>query len=362
MMKICLLGNSDSIHLQNWSRWFVNRGYDVHLITTGTTKIQGVTLHRLKKTKSPINYFLRIIKTIQIIRRLDPHVINAHYISGTETFAAALSHYHPFIVSAWGSDIARDPNKSWVLKTEVKYILRQADIVHIGDEHGKQRLAKLGCEEHKIFILPWGVEIDKFRSSVISLEKKTKYVVLSVNPWFPNRNIDILLRAIPTVIKKIKDIKFLFIGGGSLEQELKTLAKQLAIQKYIEFVGKISHEEIPKYFSISDLLIDTSIIKDDAGSGIGVANMEAMAYGIPLLLGERGYLKKAGKSLKDESWYCSIVYDAEKPEDLGEKILILLNNEFLRRKISEQEMKIAHEIGDWNKNMEKMEQIMLGGR
>ena len=72
------------------------------------------------------------------------------------------------------------------------------------------------------------------------------------------------------------------------------------------------------------------------------------------LLSEREYLKNIGKSLRDESWYCSLVYEPGDPKDLGKKILELLKDESLRKKIAEQEKKIAHEIGDWNKNMEKI--------
>jgi glycosyltransferase involved in cell wall biosynthesis len=361
-MKICLVGNSNSIHMQRWSRWFFEHGHDVHLITNGTTEIKGITIHYIKKTKGLINYFLRIIRTIKIIRGLKPQVVNAHFASSTETFAAALSNYHPLIVSTWGSDIAIDPEKSLIFKIEVKYVLKKADIVHTGDEFGKARLIQLGCNKHKIFIMPWGADLNLFNLNIEPFEKISKYVVLCVSPWYPNRNPFILLNAIPYVINKIKDIKFIFIGEGPEEQNLKSMAKKLDIEDYVVFAGKIPHKEMPKYFSISDILVDTDVIKDNAGAGIGVTNIEAMACGVPILLSEREYLIKAGKSLRDEPWYCSLVYEPGDPKDLSKKIIMLINDKALRKKISDREVKIAHEIGDWNKNMEKMEQIMLNLR
>lgn len=361
MMKICLLGNSDSIHLQRWSGWFVNRGYEVHLITTGTTKIQGVTIHPLIRTKNPINYFLRIIKTIRIIRRLKPHIVNAHYASSTETFAAALSHRHPFIVIAWGSDITRDPDRSRILKTEVKYVLRQADIVHTGDQFGKERLIQLGCNEHKIVIQPWGVEVELFNKITFS-KKPNKYIVLNANKWEPYHHIDVLIKAIPTVVKQVKDITFILLGGGTQEAELKALTKTYGIENHVNFIGRIPHQQIPNYLFNTDILVDTDIIGNNSGVGIGVTNMEAMICGVPILLSEREYLRNVGKSLRDESWYCSLIYEPGDSKDLSKKILELLRDESLRKKIAEQEKKIAHEIGDWKKNMEKMEQIMLDGR
>jgi L-malate glycosyltransferase len=362
MTKICLIGNSDSTHIQRWSDWFVNRGYEVHLITTGTKKIQKVTMHLLKKNKNPLNYFLRILRTIRIIRKLKPDIINGHYLSSTETFAAALSHYHPFIVSAWGSDIAIDPDKSWVFKTEVKYVLRQADLVHTGDQFGKNRLIQLGCNEEKIFIIPWGVDFELFRTNTKCLEKSSKYVVLCACPWVPNRNPKVLLHAIPYVIKELKEITFIFLGGGSLEDELKATAKDLGIEDVVLFVGRIPHEEIPIYLSTADLLVDTDIVGNNSGAGIGVTNLEAMICGVPILLSEREYLRNIGGSLLNESWYCSLIYEPGDSIDLSKKILQLLRDESLRKEIAEREMKIARAIGDWNKNMEKMEQIMFNRR
>jgi len=361
MPKICFIGNSDSIHLQRWSRWFVNRGYDVHLITPGKTKIEGVSIKYLKKTKSPLNYFLRIIRTIRILRKIKPQVIIAHYASGTETFAAALSHRHPFIVIAWGSDIAIDTEKSKILKTEVKYVLRMADIVHTGDQFGKERLMQLGCDEQKIFVQPWGVDVEIFEKKIIT-KKPCKFVILSANRWEPSHHVDVLIKAIPSVVKEKEDTQFILLGGGLQEDELKILSQTLGVEKHIHFIGHIDHQEIPQYLFNTDILVDTDIVGNNAGAGIGVINLEAMICGVPILLSEREYLKNRGKSLRNESWYCSLIYQPGDSRDLSKKILELLNDESLRKKISEEEKKIAYEIGDWNKNMEKLEKIMLNRR
>ena len=81
-------------------------------------------------------------------------------------------------------------------KLEVKYVLRQADIVHTGDEFGKERLLQLGCDEHKIIIQPWGVDVEFF-NEIPLLKKQTKYVVLSANKWEPDHHVDVLIKAVP---------------------------------------------------------------------------------------------------------------------------------------------------------------------
>jgi glycosyltransferase involved in cell wall biosynthesis len=292
---------------------------------------------------------------------LKPQVVNAHYASGTETFAAALSRYHPFVISVWGSDIARDPEKSYVFKKTVTYVLKHADVVHTGDEFGKERLQQLGCRNDQIFINPLGVELKLFTSKIPG-EKTSKYVILNANKWEPEHHVDVLIKAVSQVVKEITDITCVLLGGGPQERELKALAKTLGIEHHIVFIGRIPHEEMPENLAGADILVDTDIIGNNAGAGIGVTNMEAMVCGIPILLSEREYLRNVGKSLRDESWYCSLIYEPGDSNDLSKKLLILLKDESLRKKIGDKEMKIAREIGDWNKNMEKIEQIMLNKR
>jgi len=358
-MKICVLGGSHLGHIQRWCQWFAQRGHKTILISTGKTQIKDVDIFHLNKKRGYFNVFFRIIKTIRFIHKLKPDIINAHYAVGTETIAAALSLYHPFVVSVWGSDISIDPEKSPLYKILVKFVIHQADLIHTGDEYGKERLIELGCNEKKIIVQLWGIDLKLFQTDITPLEKQKKFLILSANNWFRYRNVDILLKAIPTVIKEIKDISFLFIGEGPLENELKNLALQLDIQDYVIFRGKIPHADMPKYLVSSDIVVDTDKVSDNAGGGIGVTNLEAMACGVPLLLGERKYLKKVGKSLQDEPWYCSVVYDPTDPQDLGKKIIMLLKDENMRKKISEKETQIAWEIGDWNKTMETIEQTFL---
>ena len=168
-MKICFIGSTKSLHMQGFAKWFVDRGHEVHLITTGTEKILGTQIYHLKRKKGFLNAFIRVIKTIRLIWRLKPDIVNAHYISGTETIAAALSNYSPLILYAWGSDIAIDPEKSIFHKIIIKFVIRRADKIFTGDEYGKQRLMELGCDEKKIFIVPWGTDFMYLKLNIYSI-------------------------------------------------------------------------------------------------------------------------------------------------------------------------------------------------
>lgn len=363
-MKICFVGSAQSIHMQRWAKWFVDKGYETHLITSSLGEIDGVKVHLIGngKENSPFNFVRKIIQTRKLVRKIKPDILHAHYVFGPGTFGV-FAGYHPFIVSVWGSDIVTDFKKSIFHKLVITHSLKRADIIHVGDSHTRERLIHNGVKKNKIFIQPWGIDINSFNPNVRSEELRKelnveKYMVLSTNPWSSIRNVDVLVKAIPPVVKEINDVKFVLLGGGPLEGELKALARTLGIEKHIVFVERVPHKEMPKYLASSDILVDTANTGMEAGGGIGVANMEAMGCGVPLLLEERAYLKGKGQSLIDEYWYCSLVYEQWNSRDLSEKIIMLLTDEKMRREIGDKEIEIAKSIGDWNKNMENMEKLM----
>lgn len=97
------------------------------------------------------------------------------------------------ILSAWGSDIATDPEKPRILRFFVKFTLKKADLVHTCDEVGMSRLIELGCDRAKIFVQHWGVDTNLFSPQARSPSlRKTlgincTYSVIMTRKWFNHR-------------------------------------------------------------------------------------------------------------------------------------------------------------------------------
>jgi glycosyltransferase involved in cell wall biosynthesis len=296
-----------------------------------------------------------MFQTKKIIRKIQPDILHAHYIFGYGDFAA-FANYHPFIVSVWGTDISAEPQKSLFKKFLVKYALKKADIIHVWDEHSKRRLEELNVNSDKTIIKPWSIDLNFFNPNNYSneLRKKLgieKYMVICTRQWSDKYNIERLILAIPNVIKNLSGVTFVFIGGGPLEEKIKKFSKDLGIMDNIKFVGKVPYKEMPTYISSADLLVDTRSPKV-AGGGIGIANLEAMASGVPILLAERGYLSEKGMKLSDEEWFFGEVYNPYKKGDLSNKIVALLKDKRKREDIFNNQLKSLQRIGDWNEKME----------
>ncbi|KKP80407.1 MAG: Glycosyltransferase, partial [Parcubacteria group bacterium GW2011_GWB1_35_5] len=84
-----------------------------------------------------------------------------------------------------------------------------------------------------------------------------------------------VIKALP---KLPKNIKFVILGEGYLEKELKELAIKLNVSNRIIFKGFVEHPVLNKYLKASDIFIRTS-----RSEGQGISFLEAMACKLPVI-------------------------------------------------------------------------------
>ena len=86
-MKLCFIGDAESIHTQRWVRWFAD-DHDVSVIaTTGDESLADLTAATL-----PASATLRLAASVRAVRRtlrsLQPDIVHAHFINEAGWFAA----------------------------------------------------------------------------------------------------------------------------------------------------------------------------------------------------------------------------------------------------------------------------------
>ena len=344
-MKICLIGDMRSIHFRRWINWLIKREHRVYVITDYPREMKDVKIYGIKRKNGGIfNIISDMLETKKIVRKIKPDILHAHYIAGYGTFAA-FTNYHPFIVSAWGSDILIAPKRSIFQKMAVKYAIKRADVVHIENEIEHNIIKKLGGKGKRMIVAPFGVDVNKFTPE--KRNKKDGHVVISTRNLEKIYDIQTLIRAIPEVIKKIPDTKFVVAGSGKLKNELITLAKKLNVEKHVNFLGQISHDELSKYLANSEVYVSTSL-----SDTISVSLLEAMASGVVPVVTDI-----EGNRILIKDGYNGFLFPPSNEKLLAEKIIILLQNINLRKKIGEINRKIVIERYDWDKNMKKIEKL-----
>jgi glycosyltransferase involved in cell wall biosynthesis len=359
-MKILYIADSTSIHTQRWLDYFLKKDFEIHMITLGrkTYKIKGVN-HVANFDKFYYNSIFcvsALYLTRKIINEIRPQVLHAHFVH-QYGWLAALSKFHPFIMTAWGTDILNLPRASRLRigKYLTTYTLRTADVLTATSEYLKREMIKLGAKEEKVHVIYWGVDIDNFRPNVdtAALRKELKIssqqpVVLSNRNQIPLYNNDIVIKAMCRVLKRIPQaVLILQNSGGDLENQLKCLAKEVGIETAVRFLPHFPHHELPALYAMADVYV--SVPSWDAGP---VSLKEAMICGaVPIISAVAGPMEW----VKDE--VNGRVIPVGGVEILADAICDLIDNPSQRERFNRYNLRLITEKADHNKLMAQMETV-----
>jgi glycosyltransferase involved in cell wall biosynthesis len=370
-MKLCFLAQANSNHTRRWVEYFAKE-HEIDLITLSYTKKEdtfvpeevytkmNVRVHKVSK-RMPFLLFAPF-KIRRLIKKIKPDIVHAHYVT-QYGFCGAFSGFHPLIVSPWGSDIAVDPDKSIWKRWLVEYALKEADAVSAGNEVWKSRLMGLKCSKDKITPLRYAsVNTNEFHPSkrLDSLRKslgaENDFLVLNARPLTPLYHVDVFIHAIPLVVEKIPNVKFIILyGKGQMKHQLEERAQKLNVEDNILWMRRVPHSKMPEYLASVDLIVDTFVNVAnnkviDKGNGIGVVTLEAMACATSQILPD-------SIEVKSGDLYQGLTYRPLEYQDLAEKIVELLQNEKLRKQIGNKSRNAAIEIVDDNVVMRKWEEL-----
>lgn len=134
-----------------------------------------------------------------------------------------------------------------------------------------------------IHIIPSGIEVERFYRENLDKKvieqikkdvgiKRSDRVLIYLGRIGPEKSIDFLVKAMPKIIKKNKDIKLLIVGPGPEEDNLKKLAKKLDIEKHVIFTGGVHWDDVPYYYACGEILVNASTYETQ-----GLTMVEGMA-------------------------------------------------------------------------------------
>ncbi|MCX6719939.1 MAG: glycosyltransferase [Candidatus Staskawiczbacteria bacterium] len=310
-------------------------------------KIDGVFFYRISKP-FPANFF----ELRKIVKNVNPDIFHAHY-AGVNGFLASLVRIHPFVVTAWGSDVLI-AGKSLFKKYFVKYALNKADLVTCDAKHMQSAMVKLGVDSSKIRIIYFGVDVLKFSPGEKNKKLQNKLnifncpAVISLRSLEPVYNIETLINAIPLVLKEVPETKFLIAGRGSEAKTLKNLAESLQVLDSIIFIDWITQDELPEYLRTADVYVSTSL----SDAGIASSTAEAMSCGLPPIITDFADNKEWVKNGEN-----GFLMPLKGSKFLAEKINYLLKNPTERVKLGNNARKMIEGKNNYYREMEKMEKL-----
>lgn len=268
----------------------------------------------------------------------------------------------PYIIYLHGVDLF-EPQKSQIKKKLALLVLKNASKIIANSEFLKNEVIKLGIKEKNIFVVNPGINYKKFiysREKIENLRKKynlfDKKIIFTLGRIIPRKGQDMVIKALPKVIKKIPNVIYLIGGDGEYKKELEKLVSKLNLERKVIFLGSISDVEDTKacYFYLSDVFaMPTREIKREKDvESFGIVYLEASACGKPVIGGRSGGAAEAvidGKT--------GFLVKGANVDEIARAIIKLLLDEKQAKYLGDEGKKRAEKF-DWKNQVKKLQEAI----
>ena len=353
-MKICFLAGADSIHSYRWVKFFADQGHAVDWISLAALEfppVQGISFHRIRpRGNGALTFLGAVLEVRRLVKQIAPDILHAHYVGGYGLMGA-LTRLHPFVATAWGSDVLF-AGKSRIRGPFVKHVLRSADLITCDADHMITAMEALGADRAKMRIIYFGIDTARFRPAPQDADLRKRLgggdgpLVISLRNFHPVYDLETLIKAVPEVLRRVPNAVFVIVGTGPQEGMLKDLAASLGVSQQVRFLGRVENAQLPTYLSSMDVYVSTSL----SDAGIAASTAEAMACGLPVVITDSG---ENQKWLEDgEGGY---IVPTRDPEALADKVAFLLENPEIRPRCGEVNRRTIEVRNDYYREMARME-------
>ena len=139
------------------------------------------------------------------------------------------------------------------------------------------------------------------------------------------------------------------VGDGNLRPEYEALARELKIEKQVEFTGKLGGSDLVRQFQNADLFVLPSINSNEA---FGIVLTEALACGVPVIASDLPGVRRVFTDHQE-----GLLITPGSVQDLKKKIEFILNNEELRRTMAVSARRLAEEKYDLSVMGHRLEEL-----
>lgn len=280
-------------------------------------------LQHLVRSVKPIEDLRAIFEIRALIKREHPDTIHlnsskAGIIGSLATIGLA---YKPKVIYTVHGWVFLEPLPRFT-RTMYKFLERYTasfkDQIIVLSETEKKIGLNLGIVESKLSVKPLSIPTPQFISREVAqaqlknlsdLARIPEHWIGTIANLFPTKGLDILITAVPKILKTKPNTHFFIIGSGPQEKQLRKLIIDLNLQDQVHLLGTIPNAA--EMLTAFDLFVLSS-----RKEGMPYTILEAMKAQLPIVATDVGAIREMTKS------YSKIkIIPPEKPQELAVAIL-----------------------------------------
>lgn len=311
------------------------RGHEIHFVTYQQPVrldflAKNIHFHEVHVEKYPLflyqPYELALSsKLVETVKQYGIDLLHVHYAiphayAGymTKKMLAESGIHLPMVTTLHGTDITLVGNHP-SFKTAVTFSINKSDVVTSVSESLKQDTLRLFDIEVPIEVVPNFIDISAQPQGFTECQRELmagpeERIITHISNFRPVKRIQDVVHVFEAIAREIP-AKLIMVGEGPEREYAEHRCREIGIADKVRFVG--NSNEIDKILCFSDLFLLPS-----EKESFGLAALEAMASGVPVISSNTGGLPEVNKA--GVSGYLSEVGDVE---DMAQKALSILKDD-----------------------------------
>jgi glycosyltransferase involved in cell wall biosynthesis len=207
-------------------------------------------------------------------------------------------HFH----GPWAAEGSAGGAKTY--KTRLKASLersvysRASRLIVLSEAFKDELIAGYGIAEHRIQVVPGGIDIDRFNTLISRTEARRRLdwptnrpIILTVRRQVRRMGLETLIDAAKLLIKECPDVLILLGGTGPIADDLQRRIVELGLEHNVRRLGRVPDADLPLAYRAADM----TVVPSQSLEGFGLITLESLASGTPVYVTPIGGLPEVVK-------------------------------------------------------------------
>ncbi|HVE68766.1 MAG TPA: glycosyltransferase family 4 protein, partial [Solirubrobacteraceae bacterium] len=242
----------------------------------------------------------------------------------------------PLVVTIHATEYGR--HQGWVDKHPQSYIhgverwmANRAERVITCSHYMREHVSDIyDLEEERVHVIPNGIDpldlqpVDDLERLRARFAAPGERLIVLVGRLVYEKGFQLALEALPGLVKRLGNVRFLVAGSGTHEAQLRAQAAELGLEDHGTFLGWIGDDVLHSLYRIADLCVVPSLYEP-----FGLVALEAMASGCPCIVADTGGLRE----IVPEDERVGLRFNGGDAEHLEAMVERLLTDDALRERL-----------------------------
>jgi glycosyltransferase involved in cell wall biosynthesis len=280
------------------------------------------------------------------IERVKPDLVHAMRIPYEGMMAADAYNGTPLVVSTWGNDFTLHAPATRLMSHYTRWTMQVADAVHADCRRDVRLAREWGFGRAKpALVAPGngGVRTDIFYPPP---EPVGAPVIINPRGFRPYVRNDVFFRAIPLVLEKRADARFIFALMAA-EPQAEAWIRDLGVHQAVELLPPMTHTRMAEVFRRAQIVASPGI-----HDGTPNTLLEGMACGCFPIAGDLESIREWISPGEN-----GLLFDPTDPQSIAAAVLAAIENRNLRRFAAGLNQEIVATRAEYSQTMEKAQQF-----